>query len=267
MNSGTVQDILMGPIGRILGLMFLVSVFSIALGTVNGLYLQTEDACVVNHERFDRIVSKETGDTSADDRWSKVNAVVASTATAAAQVGTSAYRLKKDSSTGCEFEATAAETTSYTPLGTEVSTTATGGVTGGKWEAESGIFKGLMGGVIGIILQACGLAGPVMLLIQLGSYAKSFMTATGMHPLLGIVIMLLVLLLVATLLNVFIPFLEGAVFAIDPNRFQMYDTGLGQLSVVVRSFYGVVLVSGVLMVVWTLWNNVNSGNMLAGQRM
>ena len=73
--------------------------------------------------------------------------------------------------------------------------------------------------------------------------------------------------MVATLLNVFIPFLEGAVFAIDPNRFQMYDTGLGQLSVVVRSFYGVVLVSGVLMVVWTLWNNVNSGNMLQGQRM
>ena len=266
MNAGTIQDILMGPIGRILGLMFLVSVFSIALGTVNGLFLQTQDACVLNHERFDRVVA-QGGTPNADERWRQVTS--SATLGAAVVPVTSASLLVKDGDE-CQISSTAitAATDLYTPLGTEVNVAAGGLViAGGEWAAESGIFKGLMGGVIGIILQACGLAGPVMLLVQLGSYAKSFMTATGMHPLLGIVIMLLVLLLVATLLNVFIPFLEGAVFAIDPNRFQMYDTGLGQLSVVVRSFYGVVLVSGVLMVIWSLWNNVNSGNMLQGQRM
>ena len=273
MNSATIQDVLMGPIGRILGLMFLVSVFSIGLGTVNGLYLQTEAACVLNHERFDRVAPMDSADKTADNRWELVKTTSAAGA-ANPTVGTTATILEirgTGANATCQASTTATSSltavSAYTPLGTEVLITADGIIEGGNWAPASGIFSGLMGGVIGIILQACGLAGPVMLLVQLGSFARSFMHSTGMHPLLGVVLMLLVLLLVATLLNVFVPFLEGAVFAIDPNRFLMYDTGLGQLSIVVRSFYGVVLVAGVLMVIWELWSQVNSGNMLTAQRM
>ena len=77
------------------------------------------------------------------------------------------------------------------------------------------------------------------------------------------------LLLVGTLMQTFIPFLSEAFSAIDSKRFLMYDTGLGKLATVISSFFGVVLVAGLLMLGWGLWQNLRTGNMLggSGQRM
>ena len=149
---------------------------------------------------------------------------------------------------------------------------ARGGISGCEWDTESKIFSQAgLGGLIEIILQAAGLAGPVLLLTQLGSFGSNFANRVGSHPILGVVLMIIILLLVGTMLNVFIPFLDLAFLAIDGNRFIMYDTGLGKLSTVVSSFYGVVLVSGMLMLAWQLWQSTRSGNIItggmAGQRM
>ena len=49
-------NLIAGPIGRILGLILLLTVFSLGIGTINGWFLNSVDAGVVNNERFDRVV-------------------------------------------------------------------------------------------------------------------------------------------------------------------------------------------------------------------
>ena len=62
----------------------------------------------------------------------------------------------------------------------------------------------------------------------------------------------------------FVPFLSDAFAAIDSKRFLMYDSGLGKLATVISSFLGVVLVAGLLMLGWSLWQNLRGGNLLGG---
>ena len=90
----------------------------------------------------------------------------------------------------------------------------------------------------------------------------------GSHPILAAVLTVILLLLVATLLNTFVPFLTAAFEAIDKNRFVMYDEGLGNLSVVVGNFYGVVVVASMMMIAWQVVKHLRGGNVInAAQRM
>ena len=243
-----------GPVGRVLGLILLMSVFGLGLGTMNSWFLQTVDAGVINNERVDRIVKKGTDHETADEAW--------------ADSASTAVLISEKSGGGCTVATTAG--THYTPIGTEVTATATE-VTGCEWQDESDVFKQAgMGGLIAIVLQAIGLAGPVLLLTEVGTFAGSFARKAGGNPILSIVITLIVLLLVGTMMQTFIPFLDQAFAAIDSKRFLMYDSGLGKLATVISSFLGVVLVAGLLMLGWGLWQNLRGGNLLGGgggQRM
>ena len=243
-----------GPVGKVLGLILLMSVFGLGLGTMNAWYLQTVDAGVVNNERFDRIVVK--GSNTADEAWAAATA--------------SGIFILDDASGDCDAGSAAAGTY-YTPIGTEVTVDSSNEVEGCEWEEESEIFKQAgMGGLIAIVLQAVGLAGPVLLLTEVGTFASSFARKAGGNPILSIVITLIVLLLVGTMMQTFVPFLSDAFAAIDANRFLMYDSGLGKLATVISSFLGVVLVAGLLMLGWSLWQNLRGGNLLGsggGQRM
>ena len=261
-----------GPIGKVLSLILLMAVFGLALGVMNSWFLFTKDTGLVHNERVDRIVLKGSH-TTPDEAWASVTAVVAHGGTAASVVNTSAYSIGNDSG-DCEIEVSGATVGSvwYSPSGTEVTlSSATGGITGCEWDEESNLFKVAgMSQLIEIILQAAGLAGPVFLLMEVGGFAKTFTSKMGGGPVMSIVLTLVVLLLVGTMMSTFVPFLSDAYEAIDSKRFLMYDTGLGRLATVISSFFGVVLVAGLLMLGWGLWQNLKSGNLLtggAGQRM
>ena len=269
-STGFGTDLIKGPVGRTLGLIVWMVVFSLFLGAINGWYLQAEPACVVAGERFDRVVAKGTY-TDANDAWAAVTSVVPHGGTAAALVPSSAYLLG-DASKKCEMTATAAATvgTWYTPLGTEVHTAASEEeISGGEYKGAGKIFiTGGLSGLVKILLQAGGLAPPLALLLTLGSFGTSFLRKVGSHPILAAIGMAITLLLVATLLNTFVPFLESAFLAIDSNRFLMYDQGLGALSVVIGNFFGVVIVAGMMMIAWEMLKSMRGGDAIGGsQRM
>ena len=251
-------DLIRGPVGKVLGLIVWLVVFSLLIGAINGWYTQSVEAGVVAGERFDRVVPKDDGDPDADDRWAQVTAVVTSSSTEAAHSHTSAYKLS-DSSGSCKIQVTDA-TTAYTPIGTEVEVSATGLISGCEFSEAGSVFNaGGLGGLVEIILQAAGLAPPLALLFALGTFGQSFLRNMGSHPILAAVLTVIMLLLVATLLNTFVPFLTAAFEAIDKNRFVMYDEGLGNVSTVVGNFYGVVLVASMMMIAWQVVQHLRGG--------
>ena len=266
-------NLIKGPVGRVLALIVWLVVFSLIVGSVNGWYLQSVDSGVVSGERFDRVVGKASGDTNADDRWQKVTSVLSTGSTGTTVSTTSAHKLA-NSTGNCDLLGLAnsgvTATTAYTPLGTEVSVNASGQVANCEWSEAGAVFNaGGLGGLVEIILQAAGLAAPLALLFALGSFGTSFMRNMGSHPILAAVVMVILLLLVATLLNTFVPFLTDAFEAIDKNRFQMFDEGLGSLSVVIGNFYGVVVVASMMMVAWQVVKHIRGeGNVIdAADRM
>ena len=60
------QNLIVGPLGRALGLILLFSVFAMAGGGVNSIFLQTQDSGVIGGERVDRVLAKSATVTSAD---------------------------------------------------------------------------------------------------------------------------------------------------------------------------------------------------------
>ena len=144
-----------------------------------------------------------------------------------------------------------------------------GTIAGCEWSPAGPVFSaGGLSGLVEIILQAAGLAPPIALLFALGTFGTSFLRNMGSHPILAAVLTVIMLLLVATLLNTFVPFLTDAFAAIDKNRFIMYDEGLGNVSTVIANFYGVVVVASMMMIAWELVKHLKGGNVInSGQRM
>ena len=297
-------DLIRGPVGMVLGLIVWLVVFSLLIGAINGWYLQAVDAGVVSGERFDRVVVKGAH-TKADDAWVGVTGTTNATervadagtnATVYTLAGTTAYLLEEGETAGTcrigSIKGGAASRRSisieagtyFTPLGSEVYSEAASSdgdakeaniaaadiaISGCEWGEEGSVFNaGGLGGLVEIILQAAGLAPPIALLFALGTFGSSFMKNMGSHPILAAVLTVILLLLVATLLNTFVPFLTAAFEAIDKNRFVMYDEGLGNLSVVVGNFYGVVVVASMMMIAWQVVKHLRGGNVInAAQRM
>ena len=270
---GVGPDLIRGPVGMVIGLVVWLIVFPLILGAVNGWYLQSVNAGVVSGERFDRVVPRAATDIKADERWAAVTAVSATGADV--PVATTAYMITEGTGGTCNIgdgtDVTAAQDW-YTPLGTTVSSAAASGeISGCKYSSAGGVFNaGGLSGLIEIILQAAGLAAPIALLFALGTFGTSFLKNMGNHPILAAVLTVISFLLVATLLNTFIPFLSGAFEAIDPNRFVMYDQGLGNVASVIGNFFGVVVVSSIMMVAWQLVQQLRGRNTISGgggQRM
>ena len=279
-------DLIRGPVGRVLGLIVWMVVFHLLLGSINQWYTQTVDAGVVGSERFERVVI--AGSNNSSKAWEGVAAVVDGGFTVSAAAysppATAAYKLVNEGG-ACKLGATDATATStigattwYTPMGSEVQSAAVAGgttldnvlVTGCRWEEAGDIWNaGGLSGLIEIILQSAGLAPPMALMFTLGTFGQSFIKKVGAHPILAAVMMAILLLLVATLLNTLMPFLTTAFTAVDGNRFVMFDEGLGNVSVVVKNFFAVVLVSSMLMIAWTAFQYIKGGDALSSssQRM
>ena len=292
------------PVNRIIGLSAWSIAFTLILGAVNGWYLQSVDAGVVGAERFDRIVV--AGSNTTEDAWAAVTAKkepgpvkVADSGSQATDYNLSAtvtHIIEEGSAAGtCRIGrikggATSArdikvdETKYYTPLGTvgtipfvesEGHATPSNIVTkdirisGCEYSSGTSVFNaGGLGGLAALILQACGLAAPVALMFELGKLGHSFTSGMTDNAILAAVITVIMFLIVATLLNTFVPFLTGAFTAVDSNRFVMFDSGLGKIAVVIRNFWGIVLIGSLLGVAWSAVGSIRSGgrNQLSGSR-
>ena len=262
------KNVIQGPVGYLIGMVVWLIAAPMLMGALNQWYTQSIDAAVTDSERFDRIVVK--GSNTAEEAWGAVTAVVPHSASAAAKVNTSAYEVG-NASGGCEVKLSgaAAGDEYYTPSGTTVKlSSATGGIAGCDWEPKSGIFDAAgLGGLIRIILQAAGLAPPVAILAVLGAFGASFIRNMGGHPILAAIVTVVAFLMVSTILNSLVPFLTDAFEAIDANRFVMYDSGLGNVSVIIKRFYGVVLVAGLIVVAWSVLQSMRGGNAISSGRM
>ncbi len=264
------SEIIRGPVGQLIGLVVWLIVFPMLLGSINGWYLQAQAAGVVSGERFDRIVKVDTS-TSPEPAWQAVTAYNNSGATSTLTDGdgTTTYGLYKGTGDACgvsDFADTGVTVADYyTPLGSKVSVTATGTVAGCEYDDGGSVFgSGGLSPLIEIILQAAGLAPPIALLFALGTFGSSFMRNMGTHPILAAVMTAIAFLLLATLLNTFIPFVSSAFEAIDSNRFLMYAEGLGAVSSVIGNFFGVVIVAGIMTVAWNVLKGMRGRDALSG---
>ena len=271
-------DLIKGPVGMVIGLVGWLVVFPMLLGAINGWYLQAAPAGVVAGERFDRVVLKGTN--KPDVAWNGVAGLAASGAPAALDA-TEAYKLQAKNATdstcvlgSLELYAVADPVKAYTPLGSEVTVkgnaaAAAAEISGCEYKPAGAIFGlGGLSGLIEIILQAAGLAPPIALLFVLGTFGTSFLkNSMGSHPILAAVLTAISFLLLATLLNTFIPYVSGAFNAIDSDRFLMYAEGLGALATVIGNFFGVVIVASIMSVAWQVIGSMKGGNALGGQKM
>lgn len=277
----TAMNIVKGPIGYIIGLIAWLVVFSLFIGAINGWYLNLQATGTFQSERFDRIVffdANNVQNETVDDRWGKVTAVVNNqTADVASGAATSTNAYKINLVTGgtagtantCKVGASVSDTAfvdAYTPRGTKIKVGASDGlITGCKWELASDVLlAGGLSGLVEIILQAAGLAPPIGLLYVVGTFGSAFIRNLSGNPIMVAVLTAILLLIVASLLEYFLPFLSDAFNSIDGNRFVMYDEGLGSLSTVVSNFLGVTLVAGMMMIAWHAFQRMRGGQTLGG---
>ena len=263
-------DIVKGPVGMLIGLIVWLVTLPMILGAINGWYSQAIDACVIDGERFDRVVI--AGSLEASKAWKAVTTVSTVTGTATALSPTATYKLAA-SGAACHATGLAASgvtpAVAYTPSGTKVNVTAAGAISGGVYTAASEIMNTAgLGPLIKIILQAAGLAPPIAIMVVLGSFGSSFIRNMGGHPILAAIVTVVGFLMVSTLLNSLVPFLTDAFGAVEAKRFVMFESGLGNVSVIVKRFYGVVLVAGLIVVAWTILSTMRAKDAMAGnQRM
>ena len=271
--GGIGADFIKGPVGQLLGLVVWLIVFPMLLAGINGWYLQAEPAGVVSGERFDRLVV--AGSNEIEEAWQGVTSVTSTGGPVATLSATTAYTVTSGTSGACHLAggsgtAPSAATVAYTPLGSEVTiqADADGTITGCEWEAAGSVFgAGGLSPLIEIILQAAGLAPPIALLFALGTFGTSFLRNLGTHPILAAVLTAVGFLLLATLLNTFIPFVSDAFAAIDENRFVMYSKGLGNVATVIGNFFGVVIVASIMAVAWQVLQSLRGRDALSSQRM
>ena len=296
---GMSADLIRGPVGMLIGLVVWLIVFPMLLGGINGWYLQAQEAGVVSGERFDRVVLKGDHE-NPEDAWQAVTGLETNPTFNYGSTGLDNARdpadhgptenkgLKLVDDSGCKVYTTNTVSTNnhfikaataYTPLGSEVSIpqlangTETGSasrreakISGCTWEEAGEVFNsGGLSPLVEIILQAAGLAPPIALLFALGTFGTSFMRNVGSHPILAAVLTAIAFLLLATLLNTFIPFVSDAFAAIDKNRFEMYNQGLGNVATVVGNFYGVVIVASIMSVAWQILQSLRGRNTLSAQ--
>ena len=290
------------PVNRIIGLSAWSIAFALILGAINGWWMQSVDAGLVGTERFDRIV--KVGSNDAEDAWAAVTATkdpdiktadAGNQATVHNPSATLAHLLQEGDNGDCRIgeikagntsarDISVASATYYTPAGTKVTVPAVQAdghvsnpeqkdiaISGCKWEDGTSVFNaGGLGGLAALILQACGLAAPVALMFELAKLGSSFVSNFTDNAILSAVITVIMFLVVATLLNVFVPFLTGAFTAVDSNRFGMFDSGLGSIAVVIRNFWGIVLIGSLLGVAWSVIGSIRGRSdnaMNAGRAM
>ena len=276
MNLGDFSPKVMAAILYSILTLLAFSVYPMLVGAGNTIHLNTESACVQRGVRFDRILlvlETDTVTTADNGTWS--NAVSVTNGSSGCQVVANTGQKLGDAA-----ETEVVKTTSYvgiTPTGEKTGTITTPdplgsagigiaalGTDKAEWKAPAGMFTDngtLVDVVIGALALLIGVS-PMTVLGMIGYYILSkFDMEQG--TIAAIIMVVLGAVITTSLLSTFITFISTAYDAIDAQRFSVFGGGLANLAVVIKQFWGVVLVVsffGLGAMLFKTWRDNRNGN-------
>ena len=254
-------------------------VFPLIMGAYNGIYLNTISAGTTSSERFDRVILKGTH-SQAQDAWEGITAVaegasLTRVATASTSVptfsATTVYQLSAGADGACKIGDLAAAGTPvatdkghaaaefYTPSGNVVTVPAAAvskdaaeiAIEGCEFLARSPIF-GVFNGFVRVLMQVIALAGPLGFMLALAYFGSMLIGMATGHPVLRVVMVVILVLIGAILVNIVLPYIGDVFLAIDGRRFIVLDQELGLIAGLLRNFFGVIFVSGIIGSAWSI---------------
>ena len=271
-------EIITRPVFWVIMVAMWALVFPLIMGAYNGIYLNTVDAGANTSERFDRVMTKGSH-TSAQDAWEAKTSVadeaslsrVVSTGTAPTFSGTTAYMVAKGTNGACKIGELAERATGaasdighaaaefYTPSGNLVTvpaaavgdTTVDIVISNCSYEARSPIF-GVFNGFVRVLMQVIALAGPLGFMLALAYFGSMLIGMATGHPVLRVVMVVILVLIGAILVNIVLPYIGDVFHAIDGQRFIVLDQELGLIAGLLRNFFGVIFVSGIIGSAWSI---------------
>ena len=257
------------------------SVYPMLLGAGNTIHLNTENACVVNGIRFDRVLlAKSSNDSVTADNGDWSNGISINGAAGKCQYQSNSIANKFSGGddllgaagnlpagyriilpTGESYNGGILALVSSSPVATEIvwedSVTS-------EWKAPEGMFTDnatLVDVVIGALALLIGVS-PMTVLGMIGYYIlNKFDMEQG--TIATIIMVVLGAVICVSLLSTFITFISTAYDAIDADRFSVFNSGLANLAVVIKQFWGVVLIVsffGLGALLFKTWRDNKNGN-------
>ena len=265
-------------------------VFPLIAGAYNSINLNTVSAGSTTSERFDRVMPKSSH-ANAENAWLAKTAVSNGAQARRTSDGnprptvsdTTAFKVSDDGSGNCKIgvliprsspqadDRGMAAATFYTPSGNEVRTTAVPDITtapldvdkdilitGCKYTDKSPIF-GVFNGFVRVLMQVIALAGPLGFMLALAYFGSMLIGQATGHPVLRVVMVVVLVLVGAILVNIVLPYIAGVFNAIDGERFVVFDQELGLIAGLLRNFFGVIFVSGIIGSAWSIIGQMRGG--------
>ena len=227
-------------------------VFPLITGAYNSIYTNTIDAGSMTSERIDRVVFG-TATQTAKQAWEAAtgNAKDAGSASPAA---TDIIKLSNASNKCSASSATSAYSgTIYTPSGNVVTfESGSNNISGCTWQKKSPVF-GVFNGFVRVLLQVIALAAPIGFMLALAYFGNMIMEGmSDTHPILKVVMVVIMVLVGAILVNIALPYIADVFIAINPQRFVVFDQELGLIATLLRNFFGVIFVAGIIGSAWSI---------------
>ena len=275
-DSMDMNKALLTPIGLALAMLLLLVTGPFLISLINGWYLWTVDAGMQDGTRFDRVLTRPFDtELTADEAWA-ASAITegAPLAASATALAADTYYLLENNGGKCSISgstnitAALASAEMYTPSGSVVSVSAGAEepalIAGCKWDVAAPFLSaGGIGALPKLLLEAAGIAPVVAILGILGGFGSYFRSRFGGGPIFSVVIIVIAVVIAGMLMGLAIPFISNVYAALSPARFLLYSSGLGAIVPVLKSFFGVVFVGGLMVFVWqTMRGFKNRGNVL-----
>ena len=273
------QKNIITPLTGAIGLIIIFALFPLMTSSVNSWFMLATPACVIDGERLDRVVidgPAYTDGSSPTAIWGDSAKPIYSLkegATVGDCVINKAERaaLTLTAGAGQKFVGYTVAGNKWSHSPDDTATTITGGVTG-EWMEAAGVFTtGGFSLLIKLVLSAAGLGLPIGALLGLAMFGSSFLQNYVKSPLMGGIMIVVAMVLVGTLVGVITPFVDGVSDSLDGERYAMYREGIGALANIIGSFFGIVMVAGIVFLGWKVIGHFRSaqggGNIFSGNSM
>ena len=283
----------MKPLIAVVGFIIVLSGYGLMTSGINDWTLLTYATGVVDGARVERVVIPASSASTANEAWYRDSLAertadlddISGSGTVDLPTGVWAkVEQQASSGAGCRLsflrEAAGTgrsnkvgATSIYSQSGSALTTKADNSSTsvddiiiaGCTWKEPSGIWSSFgFQDLIRLAFQAAALGLPLAVLFGVYRFGRNFMGSVGVHPLLGVVSLIILFLLATRLLDTMTPFVAGASDAVGAIRFIVYQEGLGTLGTIMSNFYGVVLAASLLPVGWEvfkLFQGASSGSL------
>ena len=242
----------MGDLGKMVGATVGLAIAAIILLTfaptiasdIDGIAVQGKDHCMLGSERFTRVAENATA------------------ATAAAAWGSTTHT--KITSTSCADDTLKGKTL-WTPKGTKIVLGATDSLLG-TWKTASKSLNALASGsLVNLLFGAMAILLPAGALGFLGYLGAMLVKQNIGGGTLAIAIgaTVAVVLIGSLLPEIFAP-LDDLYNALDGNRYQVYDEGIGKLGSILGNFLGISLIGGLITLGVMLWKGREGSSAATG---